>query len=177
MHKCIQLMNYSKSLEFILVKTGLFTHFWVPSCDLGFLWKSLPPSSKCEKLYLIFSDFFPDQLPPPPVGKILHVFPRGHACMWYMVMNSRKFWEYELSLTINWAARFFEQILGLHLNLNKIFTQNRYKINMEYVLKQLIVCGVIQTWIFSQEILDKKRIPAGSLQEKNALPYWTFMNT
>ena len=63
-----------------------------------------------------------------------------------------------------------EQILGFLLNFNKIFTQNRYKINMEYVLTQLIVCGVIKTSIFSHEILDKKRIPAGSRQEKNALP-------
>ena len=40
---------------------------------------------------------------------------------------------------------------------------------MEYVYTQLIVCGVVKASIFSQEIIDKKCIPTGSCQEKNAL--------
>ena len=40
---------------------------------------------------------------------------------------------------------------------------------MEYVFTQQIVRGVVKTSIFSQEIIDKKCIPTGSRQEKNAL--------
>ena len=40
---------------------------------------------------------------------------------------------------------------------------------MEYVYNVSIVCGLIKTQIFSQEIFHKERIPAGSLEEKNAL--------
>ena len=41
---------------------------------------------------------------------------------------------------------------------------------MEYVNNVSIVCGLIKTQIFSQEIFHKDRIPAGSREEKNALP-------
>ena len=37
---------------------------------------------------------------------------------------------------------------------------------MEYVYNVSIVCGLIKTQIFSQEIFHKERIPAGSREEK-----------
>ena len=40
---------------------------------------------------------------------------------------------------------------------------------MEYVYNVSIVCGLIKTSIFSQEVFHKERIPAGSREEKNAL--------
>ena len=40
---------------------------------------------------------------------------------------------------------------------------------MEYVYNVSIVCGLIKTYIFSQEIFYKECIPAGSRKEKNAL--------
>ena len=40
---------------------------------------------------------------------------------------------------------------------------------MEYVYNVSIVCGLIKTYIFSEEIFHKERIPAGSREEKNAL--------
>ena len=40
---------------------------------------------------------------------------------------------------------------------------------MEYVYSVSIVCGLMKTKIFSQEIFNKERIPAGSRKEKNAL--------
>ena len=60
-------------------------------------WKSLPPSLKYEKWYLIFFDLFPAQFP-PPVGKILQVFLKGHTCMSYLVMRV-----WTISFTINWV--------------------------------------------------------------------------
>ena len=55
------------------------------------------------------------------------------------------------------------------MNFNKIFSQNRLKINMEYVYNVSIVCGLIKTKIFSQEIFHKERIPAGTHKENDAL--------
>ena len=40
---------------------------------------------------------------------------------------------------------------------------------MEYVYNVSIVCGLIKTYIFSQGIFHKKRIPAGSHEENDAL--------
>ena len=40
---------------------------------------------------------------------------------------------------------------------------------MEYVYNVSIVCGLIKTKIFSQEIFHKERIPAGSHEENYAL--------
>ena len=37
---------------------------------------------------------------------------------------------------------------------------------MEYIFDVSIVCGLIKTQIFSQEIFHKERIPAGSREEK-----------
>ena len=49
---------------------------------------------------------------------------------------------------------------------------------MEYVYNISIVCGLIKTKIFLQEIFDKERIPAGSHKENYALaqsaPSWPF---
>ena len=40
---------------------------------------------------------------------------------------------------------------------------------MEYVYSVSIVCGLMKTKIFSQEIFNKERIPAGSRKENYAL--------
>ena len=40
---------------------------------------------------------------------------------------------------------------------------------MEYVYSVSIVCGLMKTKIFSQEIFNKERIPAGSHKENYAL--------
>ena len=40
---------------------------------------------------------------------------------------------------------------------------------MEYVYNVSIVCGLIKTTIFSQEIFHKERIPAGSHEENDTL--------
>ena len=40
---------------------------------------------------------------------------------------------------------------------------------MEYVYNVSIVCGLIKTWIFSQEIFHKERVPAGSHEENDPL--------
>ena len=40
---------------------------------------------------------------------------------------------------------------------------------MEYVYNVSIVCGLIKTEIFSQEMFHKERIPAGSHEENDAL--------
>ena len=40
---------------------------------------------------------------------------------------------------------------------------------MEHVYNVSIVCGLIKTQIFSQEIFHKEQIPAGCRGEKNAL--------
>ena len=40
---------------------------------------------------------------------------------------------------------------------------------MEYVYNVSIVCGLIKTSIFSQEIFHKERITAGSHEENDAL--------
>ena len=53
-------------------------------------------------------------------------------------------------------------------NVNKSSPQNRFKINMGYVYS--IVWGVSKCF-FSQDILDKDRIPAGSCEENNGLIY------
>ena len=45
-------------------------------------------------------------------------------------------------------------------------TQNRFKINIEYVNILSIVCAVLKTSISSQEIFDKDRIHAGSRENK-----------
>ena len=42
---------------------------------------------------------------------------------------------------------------------------------MEYVYNVSIVCGLIKTSIFSQEIFHKERIPEGSHEENDALVY------
>ena len=41
----------------------------------------------------------------------LQVFPRGHACMWYLVMNNRKFWVYQLHISFNKLSAINEQNL------------------------------------------------------------------
>ena len=40
---------------------------------------------------------------------------------------------------------------------------------MEYVYNVSIVCGLMKTKIFSQEIFHKERIPAGSHEENDTL--------
>ena len=53
--------------------------------------------------------------------------------------------------------------------LDKLFTKNRFKINIECVFKHSMVCSVLKRQFFSQEILREERIPTGSHEEKNAL--------
>ena len=53
--------------------------------------------------------------------------------------------------------------------LNKLFTKNKLKNNIECVFKHLIACSAIKSLFFSQEILGEERIPPGSHEENNAL--------
>ena len=53
--------------------------------------------------------------------------------------------------------------------LNKLFTKNKLKNNIECVFKHLIACSAIKSLFFSQEILGEERIPPGSQEENNAL--------
>ena len=41
---------------------------------------------------------------------------------------------------------------------------------MEYIYNVSVVCGLIKTLIFSQEIFHKECIPAGSHEENDILP-------
>ena len=65
--------------------------------------------------------------------------------------------------------------------LNKLFTKNKLKNNIECVFKHLIACSAIKSLFFSQEILGEERIPPGSHEENNALkitpPAWFFLIT
>ena len=53
--------------------------------------------------------------------------------------------------------------------LNKLFTKNKLKNNIECVFKHSIACSAIKRLFFSQEILGEERIPPGSHEENNAL--------
>ena len=53
--------------------------------------------------------------------------------------------------------------------LNKLFTKNRFKTNIECVYKHSIVCSALKHPFFSQEILGEERLPTGSHEENNAL--------
>ena len=55
--------------------------------------------------------------------------------------------------------------------LNKLFTKNKLKNNIECVFKHLIACSAIKRQFFSQEIFGEERIPPGSHEENNALKY------
>ena len=53
--------------------------------------------------------------------------------------------------------------------LNKLFTKNKLKNNIECVFKHSIAYSAIKRLFFSQEILGEERIPPGSHEENNAL--------
>ena len=53
--------------------------------------------------------------------------------------------------------------------LNKLFTKNKLKNNIECVFKHSIACSAIKRPFFSQEILVEERIPPGSHEANNAL--------
>ena len=56
--------------------------------------------------------------------------------------------------------------------LNKLFTKNKLKNNIEYVFKNSIARSAIERLFFSQEILGGERIPPGSHEENNALKFF-----
>ena len=51
--------------------------------------------------------------------------------------------------------------------LNKIFTKNRFKTNIECVFKHSIVCSAYNCPFFSREFLGKERLPTGCHEESN----------
>ena len=53
--------------------------------------------------------------------------------------------------------------------LNKLFTKNRFKTNIDCVFKHSIVNSALKRQFFSQEILGEERFPTGSHEENNAL--------
>ena len=53
--------------------------------------------------------------------------------------------------------------------LNKLFTQNGFKTNIECVFRHSIVYRALKRPFFSQEILGEERLPTGSHEENNAL--------
>ena len=53
--------------------------------------------------------------------------------------------------------------------LNKLFTKNRFKTNIDCVFKHSIVYSALKRQFFSQEILGEERPPTGIHEENNAL--------
>ena len=53
--------------------------------------------------------------------------------------------------------------------LNKLFTKNRFKTNIDCVFEHSIVYSALKRQFFSQEILGEERLPTGSHEENNAL--------
>ena len=60
--------------------------------------------------------------------------------------------------------------------LNKIFTKNKLKNNIECDFKHSIACSAIKRLFLSQEILIEERVPPGSHEENNALPFCVPLN-
>ena len=62
--------------------------------------------------------------------------------------------------------------------LNKLFTKNRTKTNIECAFKHSFVCSVLKRQFFSQEIHEEERISTGSHEENSALlPSLIFINS
>ena len=53
--------------------------------------------------------------------------------------------------------------------LNKPFTKNRFKTNIECVFKHSVVRSALKHPFFLQEILGEERLPTGSHEENNTL--------